>query len=211
MIFVMESDLISKKELLELTKISYGQLYRWKRKNLIPEDWFIRKSTFTGQETFFPKEKILDRIDKIKNMKGNISLDELANMLSPNFMEISMSKNQLIQQNIVSKNTIDFYTGEKGEKEGYAFEKILYLNVLDNMFQSGKINFEEGKIILNLLEEDYPKYNGKNCELLFIRKLGISSCCLISNTCEIYFENGIKIIERLSLSDLLEELKIKMV
>ncbi|MBZ2164450.1 YhbD family protein [Methanobacterium sp. VT] len=207
----MESDLISKKELLELTKISYGQLYRWKRKNLIPEDWFIRKSTFTGQETFFPKEKILDRIDKIKNMKGNISLDELANMLSPNFMEISMSKNQLIQQNIVSKNTIDFYTGEKGEKEGYAFEKILYLNVLDNMFQSGKINFEEGKIILNLLEEDYPKYNGKNCELLFIRKLGISSCCLISNTCEIYFENGIKIIERLSLSDLLEELKIKMV
>ena len=142
MIFVMESDLISKKELLELTKISYGQLYRWKRKNLIPEDWFIRKSTFTGQETFFPKERILDRIDKIKNMKGEISLDELANMLSPNLMEISMPKNQLIQQNIVSKYTIDFYTGEKGETEGYAFEKILYLHVLDNMFQSGNINFE---------------------------------------------------------------------
>ena len=172
MIFVMESDLISKKELLELTKISYGQLYRWKRKNLIPEDWFIRKSTFTGQETFFPKERILDRIDKIKNMKGDISLDELANMLSPNLMEISMPKNQLIQQNIVSKNTIDFYTGEKGETEGYAFEKILYLHVLDNMFQSGKINFEEGKIILNLLEEDYPKYKGKNCEFIFLRKLG---------------------------------------
>ena len=88
----MESDLISKKELLELTKISYGQLYRWKRKNLIPEDWFIRKSTFTGQETFFPKERILDRIDKIKNMKGDISLDELANMLSPNLMEYLNAK-----------------------------------------------------------------------------------------------------------------------
>lgn len=48
----MEEDLISKKELLDETGISYGQLYRWKRKQLIPEEWFIRKSTFTGQETF---------------------------------------------------------------------------------------------------------------------------------------------------------------
>lgn len=28
----MDRDYISKKELLELTGISYGQLYRWKRK-----------------------------------------------------------------------------------------------------------------------------------------------------------------------------------
>lgn len=48
----MEEELISKKDLLDETGISYGQLYRWKRKQLIPEEWFIRKSTFTGQETF---------------------------------------------------------------------------------------------------------------------------------------------------------------
>ena len=34
----MDETLISKKELLDLTGISYGQLYRWKRKGLIPED-----------------------------------------------------------------------------------------------------------------------------------------------------------------------------
>ncbi|MCL2486473.1 MAG: YhbD family protein, partial [Oscillospiraceae bacterium] len=32
--------LISKKDLLEFTGISYGQLYRWKREGLIPEEWF---------------------------------------------------------------------------------------------------------------------------------------------------------------------------
>ena len=74
----MEENLISKKDLLELTDISYGQLYRWKRKNLIPEDWFIKRSSFTGQETFFPKDKILERIEKIKNKKDDTSLDELA-------------------------------------------------------------------------------------------------------------------------------------
>ena len=54
----MEENLISKKELLERYGMSYGALYRWKRKGLIPEDWFIRKATATGQETFFPETLI---------------------------------------------------------------------------------------------------------------------------------------------------------
>lgn len=46
-------DLISKRELLERYGVSYGALYRWKRMGLIPEDWFLRRATPTGQETFF--------------------------------------------------------------------------------------------------------------------------------------------------------------
>ena len=53
----MDIQLISKKELLVECGITYGQLYRWKRKKLIPDEWFIRKSTYTGQESFFPREK----------------------------------------------------------------------------------------------------------------------------------------------------------
>ena len=58
-------EFISKKELLDLTNISYGQLYRWKRMNIIPEDWFIKKSSVTGQETYFRRAKILERIELI--------------------------------------------------------------------------------------------------------------------------------------------------
>ena len=56
---------ISKKELLAKTGISYGQLYRWKREKLIPDDWFIKRAAFTGQETFFPRERVLERISFI--------------------------------------------------------------------------------------------------------------------------------------------------
>lgn len=206
----MEKDLISKKELLELTGISYGQLYRWKRKNLIPEEWFIKKSTFTGQETFFPKDRILDRVEKIKNMKGDVSLDDLADMLSPNLMKTVLEREKLVERNIVSKTTMDFYNKERGEIEKFAFEEMLYLYIMDNMFESGKINFEEGEMILNFLVEQYPKFKGKDGDLLFLRKLGISSCCLVSSVCDIYFEDSMKIIERLNLSDLIEELKIKI-
>ena len=73
--------LISKKELLERYGMSYGALYRWKRKGLIPEDWFIRKATATGQETFFPEGLITERVELILSGKNELELDELAKKL----------------------------------------------------------------------------------------------------------------------------------
>lgn len=78
----MEHELISKKELLHTYKISYGALYRWKRMGLIPEDWFIKKSAVTGQETFFPKGLICERIELIKEQKDDVSLKELSKQIS---------------------------------------------------------------------------------------------------------------------------------
>ena len=75
---------ISKKELLAKTGISYGQLYRWKREKLIPDDWFIKRAAFTGQETFFPRERVLEHISFILDNKDRYALRELVEMLSPN-------------------------------------------------------------------------------------------------------------------------------
>ena len=72
---------ITKKDLLAQTGISYGQLYRWKREGLIPEEWFIKKASHTGQETYLPKEQILARISFILENKEQHSLEELADML----------------------------------------------------------------------------------------------------------------------------------
>ena len=70
-------DLISKKELLQKYGISYGTLYRWKRMGLIPEDWLVKKSTFTGQETFFNRELICTRIEDILSKKDVSPLTEI--------------------------------------------------------------------------------------------------------------------------------------
>lgn len=74
----MEQKLISKKDLLKKYEISYGALYRWKRIGLIPEDWFIKKATVTGQETFFPEDLICERIELIINQKDDLSLEEIS-------------------------------------------------------------------------------------------------------------------------------------
>ncbi|MDR1422907.1 MAG: YhbD family protein [Coriobacteriales bacterium] len=72
---------ISKKELLAITGISYGQLYRWKREGLIPEGWFVKKAAFTGQETYFPREQVLARIKVIVALKDSASLEDIRKSL----------------------------------------------------------------------------------------------------------------------------------
>ncbi|MBQ1372013.1 MAG: DUF4004 family protein [Oscillospiraceae bacterium] len=76
----MDPSYISKRELLEAFGISYGALYRWKRMGLIPEDWFIRRSTPTGQETFFRRDQIMPRMELILERKA--SLEELVRELT---------------------------------------------------------------------------------------------------------------------------------
>ncbi|HDX9577889.1 TPA: YhbD family protein [Bacillus pseudomycoides] len=206
----MSQDLISKKELLDLTGISYGQLYRWKRKNLIPEDWFVRKSTFTGQETFFPKEKMLDRIEKIQTMKENLSLDDLADMFSPNVNEISLSKEGMIQRRIATETVMNFFIEPNQEMTEFRFSKILFIYILEKVLQSGEISLEEGKMVLQVLNEHYETMKNKHCELIFIRKLGVSTCFLLSGVEDLYFDQGTKIVLRLPIMICIEELKTKL-
>ncbi len=85
-------DLISKREVLEKYGISYGALYRWKRMGLIPEDWFEKKSAATGQETFFNRRAITERIETILRLKDTLSLEEIAAQL-----ESSQTKSSLLR------------------------------------------------------------------------------------------------------------------
>ena len=83
--------------------ISSGSLYRWKRKGLIPESWFIKKSTVTGQETFFPKELICERMELIQTQKDDVSLEELARQLS----DASHKRATLVVETAFGKTTLD--------------------------------------------------------------------------------------------------------
>ena len=206
----MENNLISKKELLELAGISYGQLYRWKRKMLVPEDWFIRKSTFTGQETFFPRDRILARIEKIKNMKDDASLDELADILSPNPSDVEVEKDMLVKEKVVSEISMDIFAQVLGILDVFDFQKTLYAYLLDRMLSSGDASAEEGKIILKTLAESFPAFEGKQCDLLFVRKLGVSFCLLIEGQSRISLDPGAKLVRRISISSVVEELKTKL-
>ncbi|PHI48534.1 hypothetical protein B9T64_00470 [Bacillus halotolerans] len=205
---LMEDQLISKKELLEETSISYGQLYRWKRKNLIPEEWFIRKSTFTGQETFFPREDILKRISIIQKMKENLSLDEMREMLSPKMKDVSMTADELLTKGLISKPALHVFS-EGGADTVFSSRDLLSLYVLEGLLQSGNVSLEEAKMAAEVLRKYDTAEIKKQTELIILRKLGVTTCFIAAAADSILFESSVKIVERVDLANASEELKTK--
>ncbi len=200
---------ISKKELLEQTGISYGQLYRWKRKGLIPEAWFVKKSAFTGQETFFPRREILARIEQIKGMKDDLALSDLADLLSPSPLGLQLRLVDLEQKNIVSKVTLDLMIESLSLTDPIGFEAALFGWVVDRLLIDGEIALEEGRLILQTLSthQNSPLDQG---QFLFLRKRGVSFCVVLAGTGSLIPDPEAKIVVRGYFQNLVAEFRITL-
>ena len=131
-----ESNLISKKDLLQLTGISYGQLYRWKRENLIPEAWFVKKASFTGQETFFPKDRILERTSKILELKDKYSLEELSNIFSPESTSRIFRKSDIENLVEIKSDIVERFIGIF-QKDRFSFIELMFIYIVGKLGDEG--------------------------------------------------------------------------
>ena len=209
---LMDPETISKKELLVVAGISYGQLYRWKRKGLIPEDWFQRKSTFTGQETFFPREKVLARVEKIKAMQDeDASLDEIADAVAPNLGEVSMTLSEVREHALVSPEAAELFAeGVRDRGAPLVFGEVVSLAALDTLLKTGDVSLEEGRVVLGTLQENYPAFEGRSADLLFVRRMGLSAALLVTSGAEVRFDQAARVVSRINLSESAEALRAKI-
>ncbi len=217
----MEEELISKKEVLERTGISYGQFYRWKRKGLIPESWFIRKATFTGQEAFLPKEKILERIERINRLKDGHSLDEIAELLSPEMAGRGYSREELLRLEWCPEDLLRYYDELREAQGPYGFDELLYLAALGRLRRED-LSQEEIELALATLlrgNKGLPREQAERAlivarksltgSLVIARKRPhISYCLICPDHCVLDPQS--EVAARLELGPLLEEIKIKM-
>lgn len=200
-------DQISKKELLQVTGISYGQLYRWKRKGLIPEEWFVRKSTFTGTETFFPRERVLARIHKIQSMQGDdLSLEEIADAVAPPLGEVALSSADILERRIAGQAALDLVMGQRRHQGAFVLGEVLSLFVLDALLRDGSITADEGRTLVATVESVLSAESGREFELLLVRKAGLSLWMLAPRACALRLEETARIVVRVDLAVQLEEL-----
>lgn len=215
-----EEKLISKKEVLEEMGISYGQLYRWKRKGLIPESWFIRRSTFTGQETFFPQEKILERIGRIKDLKDDHPLDDLAMLITKRVnakLEVAFSK--LRQLGWLDEHLAEVCGLEKDKEGVLSMKEALCLGVLRNL--EGKARDEEMDLVRRTLEraltrKPFEQIREEKLVLYLLRKrlsaAGISAeiSLAIVATDAATFDPEIEVVQAVDLETVLERIKLDL-
>ena len=207
----MEQDLISKKDLLVQAGISYGQLYRWKRKGLIPEDWFVRKSTFTGQETFFPRDKMLARIERILAMKeGDLSLDDIADAVSPDLADVAIEVTDAVDRGVVTEASLEALAEVRSADEPLRFGELLAAAVSDSLLERGVASVEESKLIVKVLAEGYQKFEGRECDLVFVRKKGLATALLVNSSADVVFESGTKIVARERLQGYIDGMQSRL-
>lgn len=206
---VHEPELISKKEALEHTGISYGQFYRWKRKGLIPESWFIRKSTFTGQETFLPRDKILERIERIKQLKDEYSLEELAEMFSPQPPKRLFRIETLQERAGISRETLDLYQEITGRSEPFRFREAFWMTVLEEL-RERDVPSEVRRLALLTLKSDGLQLgeNGLNWVLWLLHKAPKTSFCCIGPEGRVRFDPEAQVSAKVELNRLLERAKM---
>jgi DNA-binding transcriptional MerR regulator len=213
-------ELISKKEVLEKTGISYGQLYRWKRKGLIPEGWFIRRSTFTGQETFFPREKILERIERIKDLKEGHPLDDLAELITRRVnAKLAVAFSKLRQLGWLDEELLEVCNLKKVDEGTLSLDETLYLGVLRRL--KGAARGEEIALAKRTLEKALAR-NGiervreEKLFLYLLRKrlsaAGISaeiSLVVLAGEGAL-FDPEIEVVEAVDLGTVLERIKLDL-
>lgn len=204
----MFEELISKKELLEELQISYGQLYRWKRKKLIPEDWFIKKSVSTGQETFFPKQKIITRINKILELKDDISLDDLANQFSYNVKNIKLQRSYLIKNKIVPLNIRERFEAIINiDNEIYDESRLFTLFIYEKLIGIGFLSLEEINEITIAIFKNYSILNDEKKVVVIKRKLGVCYYYILSSEQEVLIDENSIEIAKINIMDILEKIQ----
>lgn len=206
----MEEELISKKDLLNETGISYGQLYRWKRKNIIPEEWFIKKSVSTGQETFFPKYKILDRIEMIVNMKDEASLDDLAKMFSVEVEHSNIDLDRLLKKNVISDTVLAMYKELIGMKEIETIEQVVGIKILKDKLTAGELTLPECQELIKFINGHFGELTGESSKIYVLRSMGVPFIIGVKSDKDIVFNDSYKVVTWVNLYDEISTIKFEL-
>lgn len=199
---------ISKKDLLKTTGISYGQLYRWKREGLIPEEWFVKRSSPTGQETYFPQEKILKRIHAIQQLKDSYSLEELARILTP-----EVSNRLFCEEDLEHFDELDIDVAadfmDAMSKDSFVFLEVLVMIALSQAMVDSAITEEERTHAVSFLSKRMSELHSADYVLELLQAQGHLYVLLKKEGSEVYLDDGLVAIRFIHLNELSNAIKLK--
>ena len=199
---------ISKKDLLKTTGISYGQLYRWKREGLIPEEWFVKRSSPTGQETYFPQEKLLKRIHAIQQLKDSYSLEELARILTP-----EVSNRLFCEEDLEHFDELDIDVAadfmDAMSKDSFVFLEVLVMIALSQAMVDSAITEEERTHAVSFLSKRMSELHSADYVLELLQAQGHLYVLLKKEGSEVYLDDGLVAIRSIHLNELSNAIKLK--
>lgn len=199
---------ITKKDLLNETGISYGQLYRWKREGIIPEEWFIKQSAFTGQETVFPKKQIRNRIKAIQELKDKYSLEELAKILSPELTDRYFTTEDLNLIVEINRNLIPAFM-QGFEKNNFTFIEILIMIALSEVKENSDMSRGQIIEVVEGLKDYLPKMKSTGYILILFDREKDYYATIYEERAQVFIDRRLRVLKEIHLNELSNLLKLK--
>ena len=200
-------NLISKKDLLAMTGISYGQLYRWKRERLIPEEWFIKQPSYTGQETFLPREQILSRIRSILELKDRYSIEEMAKIFSPETAPAGIAPQERVLCEEIDKNFLKLLP-RAYPKEQYEFLDLVFFAALSACIGKNGFTPQDAAELVSRANATVFTLHSVDRVLVLFACGGEFHVALGRDERPVMFDTGLEIIEMIHLNQTADQLKL---
>lgn len=201
-------DLISKKELLKATGISYGQLYRWKREKLIPEDWFHKQASATGQETFFPKAQILRRVARILELKDLYSLEDMAGLLSPEVINRSFNEEELELFEEIDVFVASLFM-DVMECDIFSFRQIVIMMAITSIHKSLALKEEALKTLIQSIVKQFVHVSSMDYEVIIAQIQEQYYAIIFADGSNPILDERMIVVKHISLQELSNTMKTK--
>lgn len=200
---------ISKKELLRETGISYGQLYRWKRQHLIPESWFVKQSSFTGQETFFPRDQVLERIRAIQHLKDQYSLEELSEFFSPSLDKRNYDSEAIARLPGIEPIAVREF-GLYLLKDQFSFVEVLFIFLTSRLIGQCSLSEREAERLVRCAQVWIPQVKGTEYEVKVYSNDGRTIYLLMQQGAGVWVDPDLLPLATVHLEELTKELQAIM-
>jgi DNA-binding transcriptional MerR regulator len=203
-----DKELITKKELLIETGISYGQLYRWKREGVIPDEWFIKRSSFTGQETYFKRQQILERIEIVKELRSKYSLEDLSKILSPDISEKIFLIDELKKIDEISSSILDNIKEVYGKRD-FSMKEIVVFICISKLQRECALDTKQTSNILSDIKSCIADINNLDFKMIIVKLSDRLGTILYSYDKEIVISSELSILASYNLKEISEAIILK--
>ncbi len=105
---------------------------------------------------------------------------------------------------------MELFAGRHHAAADLRFAELLAVVVADALLQSGEAGTDEALAALSTLEEAWAMCERTSCDLVLVRKMGVSIVELVSSGCELTLESGVRTVARISIPTQIEDLKTRL-
>jgi hypothetical protein len=154
---------------------------------------------------------MLARVDRILSMKDeDLSLDDIAEAVSPMPLPDTFAATDVVSRGIVSAGALALFADRHPGVSDLRFAELIAVSVADTLLTSGDAGRDEALSAIATLEEGWAACEKQSCDLVLLRKMGVSTVLMISSASDLLVESGVRVVARVTLTAQIEQMKTRL-